>query len=181
MSSKITNEANKNNTIEFEWSSGYKDSDFNLHYLPTRIAERCRNMDIKELEYLFRGTKQGSYKRGYEQIIHVFHLGGSTVDAKAFILPPIEHARHARAHRVQCPASHCSQGLMQAQCSPNQQCSAFGRRLPSCWFGMGTTSYSTADGVSQWVMNYYHHTDIDMACLPCCVTSSNNDDMPSMI
>ena len=73
MSSKITNEANKNNTIEFKWSSGYKDSDFNLHYLPTRIAERCRNMDIKELEYLFRGTKQGSYKRGYEQIIHVFH------------------------------------------------------------------------------------------------------------
>lgn len=52
-------DARQNNTIEFEWSSGYKDSDFNLHYLPSRVQERCTNLEILELEYLFRGTKKG--------------------------------------------------------------------------------------------------------------------------
>merc|ERR1712064_16700 len=79
------NDSRKNNTIEFEWSSGYKRSDFNLHNLPSRVQEKCADLDILELEYLFRGTKQG----------------GSTVDAKAMILPSVEHSRHARNTNVQ--------------------------------------------------------------------------------
>ena len=97
------------------------------------------------------------------------------------VLPSIEHSRHTRAHKVQCPSSHCSQGLMQAQCSPNQQCRSLGRQLPSCWFAMGTTSYSTDFGMRQLVTNYYHHTNIDMACLPCCHLSSNHSKMPGKI
>lgn len=51
--------ANKNNTFEFEWSSSYKKSDFNLHNLPSRVFQRCMTLDILELEYLFRGTRLG--------------------------------------------------------------------------------------------------------------------------
>jgi len=159
------NDAHRNNTIEFEWSSGYKDSDFNLHHLPSRVQQRCMNLNILELQYLFRGTKQG----------------GSTIDAKAMILPAMKHSRRVRninIHRVPCPSSHCSQGLMQAQCSPNQDCGS-GRMLPSCWFGMGTTSYSTIFGDRRLITNYYHHTNIDVACLPCCALSSNHSKMPT--
>ena len=169
---KTADDARQNNTIEFEWSSGYKDSDFNLHYLPSRVQERCNNLEILELEYLFRGTKQGWFNlKALKTII----LGGSTIDAKVMVLPQMEHSRQTRAHRVQCPSRHCKQGLMQAQCSPNKDCERFGRKLPSCWFALGTTAYSTDSGTRELVTNYYHHTNIHMACLPCCHLSSSSN------
>lgn len=56
------NNSRMNNTIEFEWSSSYKNSDYNLHSLPPRVQKKCTNLEILELEYLFRGTKQGKLK-----------------------------------------------------------------------------------------------------------------------
>ena len=53
------NVVRQNNTIELEWSSSYKDSDFNLKQLPTRIQKRCQDLEILELEYLSRGIKKG--------------------------------------------------------------------------------------------------------------------------
>ena len=97
-------------------------------------------------------------------------------------LPPIEHTRHARAGNTYCPKNRCT-GNMQAQCSPNQECRRLGKELPSCWFAMGTTSYTTDwdrrhEGGTPNV-NYYHHTNADVACLPCCQTRSNHKEMPS--
>ena len=106
--------------------------------------------------------------------------GGSTVDAKEMILPSIEHSRQTRAIRHECPNSNCQNGLMQAQCSPNQQCGS-GKKLPSCWFAMGTTTYSTHGSHRQLVTSYYHHTNINVACIPCCHLSSYNSKMPSKI
>ena len=59
LNDQLNNNVHKNNTIEIEWTSGYKTSDFNLHILPVRIQKRCQFLDILELEYLSRGTKKG--------------------------------------------------------------------------------------------------------------------------
>ena len=99
------------------------------------------------------------------------------------ILPSVEHSRHTRntnIHRHECPNSYCQQGLMQAQCSPNQQCGS-GKILPSCWFAIGTTAYSTDGSHRGLVTSYYHHTNIDVACIPCCHLDSNYSKMPSKI
>ena len=78
---------------------------------------------------------------------------------------------------------------MQAQCSPIDMsgwtvahCLAI-RPLPSSWFEIGTTSYSTNFGPILFDQtSYYHHTNANKdGCLPCCVSRSNNPKMPSEI
>ena len=60
MNEKSLHDVFKNNTIEIEWSSSYKDSFFNIDNLPQRVRKKCYDLKILELEYLVRGTKIGN-------------------------------------------------------------------------------------------------------------------------
>ena len=67
---------------------------------------------------------------------------------------------------------------MQAQCSPNKHCESFVEQRPHHWFEMGTVSYSTNYDQRYLIQNYYHYTNVDMSCLPCCHLGSKNYRMP---
>ena len=100
-------------------------------------------------------------------------------------LPKMKHSRKARnVHNVECPTRHCKDGNMLAQCSPAQDCGRR-RKLPMCWFGIGSTGYSMSKetGYIEKVTNFYHYTETDMSCLPCCMGAPARDSphMPSKI
>ena len=81
----------------------------------------------------------------------------------------------------ECPTNYCSQGLMQAQCSPDLQCGS-GRMIPSFWFDLVTQSYATDfEQHPRLMTNYYHDKNFNLACLPCCHLSSNHPKIPSEI
>ena len=90
-------------------------------------------------------------------------------------LPVKEHNRHGRSLK-QCPLSYCdgapSEWLMAAQCSGNRNCPT-GGKLPSCWYAMGTTNTN--------MQQYYHFTNSEMSCIPCCNVRSRHSKMPGLI
>ena len=98
---------------------------------------------------------------------------------KAIILVDTTTRQDNSWKRLQCPISHCSSGHMIALCSQTHQCRSRGEPLPSRWFTIGAVGYSTDLATRQSVTNYYHHTNIHMDCLPCCIIKSNHPKIPS--
>ena len=82
------------------------------------------------------------------------------------------------AGRPQCPSYKC-QGPMQAQCSPIE-CGP-PRKLELPYTLITTTSYlAYYDQNPRQKINYYHHENAKLSCLPCCQSSSNDPQkMPS--
>ena len=98
-----------------------------------------------------------------------------TIADQPFELPVGEHNRQARGSK-NCPLSNCSgvpsEFLMAAQCSDSRKCPS-GGTFPNDWYALGTTAYS--------MHAYYHFTNSQMTCLPCCIVESRNRKMPGCV
>ena len=90
-------------------------------------------------------------------------------------LPIGDHNRQARSIK-ECPLSNCdgapSDFLMAAQCSGELRCPS-GGYMPTCWYALGTTQ--------QTMQQYYHFTNHQMSCVPCCNVRSRNSKMPGAL
>ena len=84
--------------------------------------------------------------------------------------------------REVCPPSYCDQDIMYAHCSPNLKCEAE-TQMPSSWFGIDAVRYSTITIIPLLITtdNYYHPSNANLSCLPCCKTRSNHPKIPSKI
>ena len=87
--------------------------------------------------------------------------------------------------REVCPPSFCEENLMQAYCSPNIECRASpaGWSMPLSWFSMRAESYSTITIIPMIITpdNYYHPSNVNVSCLPCCKGRSSHPNIPSKI
>jgi len=151
--------ADRNNVITIQIQSSFKPSDIKINFLPNRVIEKCENKDLLELEYLRFLDDSTS-----ETI---------TITDAPLELPVKQHNRNARSTKT-CPLSNCAgsvppEYLMAAQCSGERQCPS-GGKLPTCWYAMGTTQHN--------MQQYYHFTNSQMSCVPCCNVGSRNSKMP---
>ena len=144
--------------------------------MPTLIIDKCEDRDILELEYLrlVDETIFGKFKSHLNSRKSNILSETTTIADQPFELPVGEHTPQARSNK-QCPLSHCdgapSEYLMAAQCSGERKCPE-GGTLPNCWYAIGTTQQS--------MQNYYHFTNSQMSCVPCCNVRSRNSKMPGL-
>ena len=98
-----------------------------------------------------------------------------TIADQPLKLPVGEHNRLARSSQ-QCPISYCDGGppefLIAAQCSDGRQCPN-SNSFPNDWYAMGTVQFS--------IQHYYHFTNSQMTCLPCCHIRSRYSKMPGCV
>jgi len=151
-------QANRDNVITIQVQSSYRESDIKIDSLPTLIIDKCEDREILELEYL--------------RLVDETTSETATIADQPFELPVGEHNPQARSNK-QCELTNCdgapSEYLMAAQCSGERKCPE-GGTLPNCWYALGTTQQS--------MQNYYHFTNSQMSCVPCCNVRSRNSKMP---